>query len=67
MKTIPACNAAWSGLLDIIDFHHASFILLLVFAVCTTGNSKQCLEMNDALCCWIRYTVNAIFKVLSFI
>ena len=24
-------------------------------------------QMNDALCCWIRYTVNAIFKVLSFI
>ena len=44
VKTIPACNAAWSGLLHIIDFRHASFILRLVFAVCTTGNSKQCLE-----------------------
>ena len=44
VKTIPACNAAWSGLLHIIDFRHASFILRLVFAVCTTGNSKQCIE-----------------------
>ena len=43
VKTIPACNAAWSGLLHIIDFRHASFILRLVFAVCKTGNSKHCL------------------------
>ena len=44
VKTIPACNAAWSGLLHIIDFRHASFILRLVFAACKTGNSKHCLE-----------------------
>ena len=44
VKTIPACSAAWSGLLHIIDFRHASFILRLVFAACKTGNSKHCLE-----------------------
>ena len=44
VKTIPACNAAWSGLLHIIDFRHASFILRLDFAACKTGNSKHCLE-----------------------
>ena len=44
VKTIPACNSALDGLLHIIDFRHASFIIRLVFAVCTTGNSKQCFE-----------------------
>ena len=45
VKTIPACNAAWSGLLHIIDFRHASFILRLDFAACKTGNSKHYINL----------------------
>ena len=59
MSTIPACNAVRYGLLHIIDFCHAPFILRLAFEGTRTRRRSV-----SAKCIWIR--MDTSFSLFHF-